>query len=83
MDRVLQYNFGYLPPRVGRASDAPLASLATDILGNQHKNKKQKYNSTNNTAHANKKDLSLKQALDEGAGDEGGAVSEAPTVEFL
>eukprot|EP00316_Scyphosphaera_apsteinii_P011194 CAMPEP_0119311442 /NCGR_PEP_ID=MMETSP1333-20130426/22425_1 /TAXON_ID=418940 /ORGANISM="Scyphosphaera apsteinii, Strain RCC1455" /LENGTH=730 /DNA_ID=CAMNT_0007315811 /DNA_START=50 /DNA_END=2242 /DNA_ORIENTATION=- len=30
MDRVLQYNFGYLPPRFGHTSDLPLSTLLAD-----------------------------------------------------
>jgi len=40
MDRVLQYNFGYLPPRAGLASDLPLSHLAAEILGPRSKKMK-------------------------------------------
>jgi len=35
-----QYNFGYLPPRAGLASDLPLSHLAADILGPRSKKMK-------------------------------------------
>lgn len=37
---LAQYNFGYLPPRSGLASDLPLSHLAADILGPRSKKMK-------------------------------------------